>query len=419
MALRKKKRGAKIISLGLLFPIIALLLIIAISIILKSVIKIDLDDKYGLMIVIALAISPISIPISMAIYLAREMVMNNKSLEQQIVEIKRLSEDNIAHEQEKQKMIAEQNINLEQQVKERTAEIEQQKEEITAQRDDILEKSEILEQQNEEIRTQSEEITAQRDALSYQKNEIVSSIQYAQRIQNAVLPSLDSFKEVFSDFFVLYKPRDIVSGDFYWLRKVNNQVIQVTADCTGHGVPGAFMSILAISLLNEIMGKSNLDNAGEILNNLRKKIKIVLHQQGKDSEQKDGMDIALCIYDLENNTMQYAGAYNSLYLVRNNELIEYKADLQPCAVHILESDFTTHFIKIKKGDIIYTFSDGYVDQRGGVYYKKYMAKNFRNYLLSICHEPLEKQKELLDRNIETWKNGKEQIDDITVVGVKI
>ncbi len=233
------------------------------------------------------------------------------------------------------------------------------------------------------------------------------------------MPSAELFNESLPEYFVLYKPKDIVSGDFYWLKRVKNFVILATADCTGHGVPGGFMSMLGISQLNEIVGKSRMDNSGEILNNLRKRLKKILHQEGKEGEQKDGMDIALCIYNLENLTMQYSGAYNSLYLLRNNELTEYKADRQPCAVYLKEKDFTTTEIEIQKNDIIYTFTDGYSDQTGGEADRKYMSKNFRTYLQSICNEPMDKQKELLDNNIETWKNGREQIDDITVVGIKI
>jgi len=413
MAIRKKKPGAKIIGIGLLLPVATILLFILLTLIFQLFLHIEFGNKYGLFIILALAVSFMCIPVSMAIYLAREMAMNIVSLEKQIIEIHRLSEENISREKEKQKMIAEQNILLEQQVKERTAEIEQQKEEILA---------------------QSEEIATQRDALSNKKNEIISSIQYAQRIQNAVLQNNESFKQYFAEYFILFKPRDIVSGDFYWLRKVKNYVLLATADCTGHGVPGAFMSILGISLLNEIVSKNLVESAGEILNNLRRKIKTILHQQGFDTDQKDGMDIAICMYDFDNMTMQYAGAYNSIYLVRQKknlpstekttdiniaDLIEYKADKQPCAVHILESDFATQNILLQKGDIIYTFSDGFSDQRGGIKNKKYLSKNFRNYLLQICSEPLEKQKDLLELNIENWKNNREQIDDITVVGVKI
>jgi len=297
--------------------------------------------------------------------------------------------------------------------------ISQQKEEIITQRDDILDKNEMLLQKNEEITAQSEEITVQRDSLHHQKQEIISSIMYAQKIQRAVLPSAALFAENLPEHFVLFKPRDIVSGDFYWLKQIKNFIILATADCTGHGVPGAFMSMLGISLLNEIVNKSRMDSSGEILNNLRKKIKTVLHQDGKDLEQKDGMDIALCIYDLSNYTMQYSGAYNSLYLVRENKLIEYKADKQPCAVFLKENDFTTNHINLQKNDIVYTFTDGYFDQIGGSESRKYMSKNFRSFLLEISHHPMNEQQILLDNNIESWKNNHDQIDDITIVGVKI
>ena len=311
------------------------------------------------------------------------------------------------------------NLLLERIIRQRTAEIQEQKEEITSQRDDILEKNEILQQQNEEIMAQSEEIMSQRDMLSQQKTEIISSIEYALKIQKAVLPSNEILRANFSDFFVLYIPKDIVSGDFYWLKRIKNFVIFATADCTGHGVPGAFMSMLSISLLNEIVSKSRMDTSGEILNSLRKRIKVVLHQEGKEGEQKDGLDIALCVFDLENYTLQYSGAYNSLYLVRGNNLTVYKADRQPCAIYLSEKDFTTHEIPIRKDDIFYTFSDGFSDQIGGQEKSKFMSRNFREYLLQISKYSLNEQKEMLLDKLESWKGNEPQIDDITVIGIKI
>ncbi len=303
-------------------------------------------------------------------------------------------------------------IHLEKLVNERTAQIKKQNEEI-------IYKNKALQNQKEEILTHRDELQNQRDLLQLQKQEIVSSIQYAKSIQQAVLPNPEFLKELSLDFFVLYKPKDIVSGDFYWLKRVENQIIMATADCTGHGVPGAFMSMLGMSLLNEIVSNNMIISAGEILNNLRNRIKTVLHQDGREGEQKDGMDIALCIIDLHDYTLQFSGAYNSLYLIRNNILTEYKADRQPCAIYSKEKGFRTYNIQLQKNDILYTFTDGYSDQTGGISDRKFLSKNFRNYLLKICNEPLKIQKDLLNNNLENWMSYREQIDDITVVGVKI
>ena len=248
---------------------------------------------------------------------------------------------------------------LEQKVQERTIEIQEKAEEIKAQRD---------------------EITEQRDEILNQKEEITDSINYASRIQNAVLPLRDHFQEAFSDHFIFYKPRDIVSGDFYWIAEDDDKLYFTAADCTGHGVPGAFMSMLGVSSLNEIFGNEN-DNltASRILDLLREKIKFSLHQTGKDGENKDGMDMALCIYHKNKNLIEYAGAYNPLYLIRKGELQEYKADRMPIGIyHVEKGDFINHEIKIKKGDLIYIFSDGFVDQFGGPKQTKFKASNFKN-----------------------------------------
>jgi serine phosphatase RsbU (regulator of sigma subunit) len=285
---------------------------------------------------------------------------------------------------------------------------------------------------------QKEEIETQRDVLFAQKNEITDSINYAQRIQSAVLPHPSYMDKVMPEYFVLYKPRDIVSGDFYWIKEVKNYLIVVAADCTGHGVPGAFMSMLGITLLNEQVGKSRFDKPGEILNRLRKKVKETLAQEGKMEEQKDGMDMALAIINKENLELQYAGAFNPLYLVRNKQnlkegeyeekptlesegfkLIEFKGDRQPISVHFEEKDFTTHEVQLKTGDTIYLFSDGYVDQVGGPKRKKYLSKRFKLSLLNIQSNSMKEQHKFLDKTLEEWSKGYDQIDDILVMGIRV
>lgn len=288
---------------------------------------------------------------------------------------------------------------LEQKVKERTIEIEEKA---------------------EEIKTQRDEITKQRDEILDQKEEITASITYAKRIQNAVLPIQDHFNKVFSDHFILYKPRDIVSGDFYWIAEDKDKLYFTAADCTGHGVPGAFMSMLGISSLNEIISHKNESiNANKILNHLREKIKFSLHQTGKEGENKDGMDMALCILHKDKNLLEYAGAYNPLYLIRDGELIEYKADRMPVGIyHVEKGTFTNHEIKIQKNDIIYIFSDGYADQFGGPAQTKFKSANVKKLLLEINNKPMAEQKLILDERFNKWKGKLEQVDDIIFIGIR-
>jgi len=283
--------------------------------------------------------------------------------------------------------------------------------------------NELLETQKSEILRKNEKIGEQLDLITSQNKEIKASIHYASRIQNAMLPNSKIIEQFLPENFILFKPRDIVSGDFFWYSAIkennSNKLVISVADCTGHGVPGAFMSLLGISFLNEIVNKSNIIQANLILNQLRVNIKDALHQTGKDEEQKDGMDISLIVIDLEKNTLEYAGANNSMYLIRNKELFEYKADRMPIGIHIKEKEFTNHYINILSNDTIYLFSDGFQDQFSGETEKKFLAKNFRNLLICVQDQPMNKQKETLETTIENWKGKYHQVDDITVMGIKI
>lgn len=318
--------------------------------------------------------------------------------------------------QENEKLQNKVNRELEQKVTERTQEIVQQKEEIETQRDDLA---------------------RQRDLVSEQKQEITDSITYARRIQTAILPGEDELKELLPEHFVLFKPRDIVSGDFYWIKKIKNFTVVVAADCTGHGVPGAFMSMLGVSMLNEIVGRSRLDSAGEFLDRLRQKVKTTLSQEGKELEQKDGMDMGLAILDHESNEMQYAGAFNPIYIIRKSGdamdkeladlksmeengqmLYEVKGDRQPISIYVHENSFKTHRIKLQPDDTLYMFSDGYPDQIGGPLDKKFMIKKFKKLLLGIQNQSLSEQREILDSTLEEWKKEVKQVDDILVFGIR-
>ncbi|MFC2086272.1 SpoIIE family protein phosphatase [Bacteroidota bacterium] len=277
---------------------------------------------------------------------------------------------------------------------------------------------------NDHIREQKEEIESQRDLVIYQKREITDSIVYAKRIQSAILPPETYITELLHENFIFYKPRDIVSGDFYWIKQVNHYIILIAADCTGHGVPGAFMSMLGISYLNEIVQRREITQANQVLNELRSQIKHSLRQHGQRDESKDGMDIALCILDTKNNMMQYAGAYNPLYLFRDvngePELKEIKADRMPVGFfHGKDKSFTNHEIQLEMGDTLYIFSDGFMDQIGGKGDKKYMSKNFKNLLLGIHEQPMYKQKEILDKTLTDWMGEFPQLDDILIIGVRV
>lgn len=286
-------------------------------------------------------------------------------------------------------------------------------------KDEISEKNELLENKNEEITTQNIEISRQRDILSVQKQEITDSILYAKRIQTALLPLKETLDLTIPNRCILFKPKDIVSGDFYWLKKLNDKIIIAVADCTGHGVPGAFMSLLGIMLLNESVAEVQEIKANEILNTLREKVKNALHQTGKRDEQKDGIDMALCILDSENYTLQYAGAYNPLYLIRNNAIKIIEADKNPIGIYIMEkTSFTNHEIQLQKDDVIYMFSDGYVDQLG-LNNKKFLRKNFQELLLKIHKTPMSEQENILNSTIEEWKHDTKQVDDILVFGFSV
>lgn len=298
----------------------------------------------------------------------------------------------------------------------------------------IEEKNFELNQQNEEISSQRDEITAQRDLVIQQKLhiehihlELTDSIYYAERIQKAVLPDEQYVKDkIIGEFFILFKPKDIVSGDFYFIEQRKNILLIAVADCTGHGVPGAFMSMLGISFLNEIISKDEVKSASYVLDELRNHVIHSLQQRGIEGEQKDGMDISFIALNTDKNELQFSGANNPLYLIRtdnNNELIEIKGDKMPVAIHEKMNNFTNHTLQLQKGDIFYLMSDGYQDQFGGPKGKKILTRNLKHLLSEHCFKSMNNQKEILDYTINNWKNNYgttyEQTDDITILGIKI
>ena len=299
-------------------------------------------------------------------------------------------------------------------------ELLQQNEEIQTINTALNEQKEMIEERNTELNAQNEEIRAQRDQLSKQNNSINESILYAERIQSAVLPRQIYIDEILPDNFILFKPRDVVSGDFYWVKQINNYIVIAAADCTGHGVPGAIMSMLGMSFINEIVHKREITQTNYALNELRKHIKHALRQTGKKGEADDGMDMALCALDLKTRKLQFAGAYNPLYLIQDGELIEIKADRMPIGFYPNEKpSFTNHEIQLKDGDIFYLFSDGYIDQFGGKHGFKFKTVNFQKLLLKNHQKPMIIQKELLEQELSNWMKGYDQTDDILVMGVRV
>ncbi len=283
----------------------------------------------------------------------------------------------------------------------------------------LEEKNRLISEQKDEIQQQKEIAESQRDQITYQKKHITDSIEYALRIQSALLPGLELFTDKV-DHFVLYKPRDIVSGDFYWVSEVseNKQVI-IAADCTGHGVPGAFMSMLGVSFLNEIVLSKGIIQPDQILNHLREDVMRSLKQTKGDDGVKDGMDMCVCLLDLENKNLQFAGANNPIWMISKGELTEIKGDKMPVAVHEKMDPYTNHWVDLNKGDTFYIFSDGFVDQFGGPNQKKFLSKNFRKVLCELQQKSMLTQGAELDKIFEDWRKDVEQIDDVTVIGVRV
>jgi len=262
-------------------------------------------------------------------------------------------------------------------------------------------------------------ISEQKNEIERQKRELDESLTYASSIQTALLPDPEYFRRFFPKSFVLFKPRDIVSGDFYWIGHKQGITAVAAADCTGHGVPGAFMSMLGISFLNEIVSRC-IPDPNIILNRLREMVMKTLHQTGEVSKHKDGMDIALCVIHHAERMLHFSGALNPLYLFRDGELQEIKGDRMPIGIAgIEEKSFTNHRIPLKKGDMFYIFSDGFPDQFGGPDERKYRYKPFKQLLMRIHNKEMHIQRKVLENEFIRWKGGLDQIDDIVVIGIRI
>jgi serine phosphatase RsbU (regulator of sigma subunit)/Tfp pilus assembly protein PilF len=274
--------------------------------------------------------------------------------------------------------------------------------------------------QNSLRKKANEELAKKNALITEQKKEITDSIQYASRIQNAVLPPEEFVSTFLPQQFILFKPRDIVSGDFYWMAEKQDRIITIVADCTGHGVPGAFMSMLGVAFLNEIISKNDSITADQILNELRAHVINSLHQTGREGESQDGMDVSLFIIDKKSSKLEFSGANNNLIIIRNSDLIELKGDKMPIGIHTrVNEGFTAKQFDLQKGDMLYAFSDGYADQFGGPQSKKFMIKSFKRLLLNVHQKELKEQKNILESTINRWMANTNQIDDIIVMGIRV
>ncbi len=302
----------------------------------------------------------------------------------------------------------------------------------------VINRLRITRKQKQVIELQKTEVETQKQLVDEKNQEITDSITYAKRIQEAILPPTRLVKECLPDSFIVYKPKDIVAGDFYWIESIPNPskggakkttgsppqgesegavVLFAAADCTGHGVPGAMVSVVCHNAMNRAVREFKLTEPAQILNKTRDLV--IETFMDSDKEVKDGMDIALCSLNLKTNELNYSGANNSLYYIRDNKLTEIKADKQPVGQFTNNSPFTNHKLSLEKGDSIYIFSDGFADQFGGPKGKKFMYKPFRELLLSIQDKSMQEQREIIGETFENWKGNLEQIDDICIIGVQI
>lgn len=308
-------------------------------------------------------------------------------------------------------------------VDEENEKLQIEKEKLATEKAKVDEKIKKLWSQSTAIHKEKERINQLKIEIEQKHTEIMDSVNYAQRIQEAILPEKREISWHLPDSFILFKPRNIVSGDFYWFTHKNGKSILAAVDCTGHGVPGAFMSMIGNTLLNTIVNEKGITEPAQILNLLNEEVNTSLKQTQENSQSRDGMDIVICSFYQKNSTeviLEYAGANRPLYLFLNGELTEVKANKFPIGGlnYNIEKVFTNHQFMLQKGNCIYMASDGYADQFNHLD-KKLMTKKFKEILLGIQNKSMEEQKNHLGNFIESWKNGTEQTDDILVIGVKI
>ena len=270
-----------------------------------------------------------------------------------------------------------------------------------------------------EMKSAYDEIDFQREELQLRNKDITDSLTYARRIQTALLPAEHHIKKVFPDYFIYYRPKHIVSGDFYWISERNGKYFIAAADCTGHGVPGALMSMIGLELIQKIINEMKVDESDEILLTLNRELESAFFKE-EDGKAliKDGVEMSICVIDRKSMQMEFSGAFLPVYIVRNDKLIEIKGDKQNVVQSVPGVSFNRSSFTLQKGDILYLFSDGYADQFGGPDNKKFMYRRLRHILLTISKYPLSDQQRILDETITTWMREFEQIDDMMVLGVR-
>ncbi len=299
--------------------------------------------------------------------------------------------------------------------------IEEQKNQIEIHNQQLLQQREEIVAQRDEIEAQRDLVMSQMETISHQKKEILDSIQYAYRIQCAVLPPMYYVNQCLPNSFILYFPKDVVSGDFYFIEQVDGYTVVAAVDCTGHGVPGAMMSVIGYDLLNQAVKINKLTKPSRILNFLDVGVTNVLRQTNNESGVKDGMDLSLISIHNQLRTVEFAGAFNPVYYIHNKQLTEIKGDKLPIGVNEdgVGDEFTNHALPVFKGDMLYIFSDGYADQFGGPKGKKFKYKQMQDIMITISELPLEIQHQKLKQAFNDWKGNQEQVDDILVIGVRI
>jgi serine phosphatase RsbU (regulator of sigma subunit) len=279
----------------------------------------------------------------------------------------------------------------------------------------------IIQTQKKEVEDQKEQISLQKELIEEKQKQTIDSINYARRIQQAILTGPETWKSISEEHFIFFRPKDIVSGDFYWACRLPGDLfVFALADCTGHGVPGGFMSMLGNSFLNSIVMENKISRADEILNRLREKVISALEQQGSDDQKKDGMDIALCVWDKKNKILEFAGANNPLWISGGEGLREVRADKMPVGLYIGPlQPFTAHRLSLVSGDIIYLVTDGFADQFGGPRQKKFKYGPLKQLLMDSYSLSMSAQKERLESVLEDWKKETEQVDDISIIGIRV
>ncbi len=377
-AWKKKKAGAGIFLFGILVPPVGVSILAILAFVLNKfgleTLATEIDERLSAFFGYSMLLS---VSISMTIYLAKDFSRINLKLSQQLNEIKHLFQKTVIQENERKKILENQKAELERKVHERTSELEQK------------------------------------------NRNILDNLHYAQRIQSAILPEIGLIYQTLTDSFIFYRPKDIVSGDFYTFSQKEGKVVIAAADCTGHGVTGAFLSMIGVSLMNQLVNERGYTQPAEILNHLNSGIVNALQQN--TSDLSDGMDIAICTFDLNKRQLEFAGANRPLYLIRNGKFEEVKADKLAIGGFRLKPNalFTNHQMELEQGDIIYLFTDGFADQFGGESGKKMLSKRLRELLISMQAMSMREQEIRLSGFFDEWKGTNEQVDDVLLIGIRV